>query len=225
VTDEASNYEWKDAVLLPSIGAAIALELFDGKSVKRKQLHDGILQHHLAHGGAPPNQGENQLVKNIIRQLETTNSVQRPYYGMYRIGTADDASFEDAEDDSESLASEPVYTIERTLGEGSETVYAYYYPSYRELAELREEPDWPIKIGRTSSDLESRITSQVATTGVPEVPTIALVIRTDHSRWLEQYLHGALGLRRKHLVEAGGQEWFLTSPNEIEELYDFAIAL
>ena len=223
MTDEASNYEWKDAVLLPSVGAAIALELFDGKIVKRKQLHDTVLEHHLANGGKPPNQGEVPLVKGIIRQLKLSDSIEQPYYGAYQIGAS--ASVEDEEEDFETLEVKPVYNIERTLGEGKELVYAYYYPSYRDLAELRNEPGWPIKIGRTSSDLESRITSQVATTGVPEVPTIALVFHTDHSRWLEQYLHGALGLRRKHLVEAGGQEWFLTSPNEIEELYSFAIAL
>ena len=223
MTDEASNYEWKNAVLLPSIGAALALELFDGQTLKRKQIHDQILEHHLANGGKPPNQGEVPLVKGIIGQLKLSGSIEQLYYGTYLIGGIE--GVEDEEADFETLEVEPVYTIERTLGEGSETVYAYYYPSYRELAELRNEPGWPIKIGRTSSDLESRITSQVATTGVPEVPTIALVFHTDHSRWLEQYLHGALGLRRKHLVEAGGQEWFLTSPNEIKELYDFAIAL
>ena len=78
---------------------------------------------------------------------------------------------------------------------------------------------WECKIGRTDVDPISRIFSQAGTC-YPEFPHIALIIYCDDSSLLEKTLHNILKLNNKCFTESPGKEWFLTSPDEIERLYN-----
>ena len=109
---------------------------------------------------------------------------------------------------------------ERTIGSGKSSVYLYYYPQYRESAESKGEKVWECKIGRTiDSEAHGRIRGQA--TGLPESPKLGLHIKTDRPKKIEDIIHDILKVRGKHIENAPGTEWFLTSPNEVEEIYKF----
>ena len=97
----------------------------------------------------------------------------------------------------------------RTLGKGKSSIYVYYYPTYWRLAEYEGKELWACKI--------SRVKPQVRTE-IPEPPEIKFFFKTDDPENLEQTLHNILKFRGKHIADAG-KEWFMTSPNEIEEIY------
>ena len=110
---------------------------------------------------------------------------------------------------------------ERTIGSGKSSVYLYYYQEYRDSAESKGEKVWACKIGRTiHSEVDTRIKEQ-AGTALPETPKIGLHIKTDKHEKIEQIIHDVLKVRGKHMENAPGREWFLTSPSEVEEIYKF----
>lgn len=109
---------------------------------------------------------------------------------------------------------------ERIIGSGRSSVYLYYYQKYRESAESKGESVWECKIGMTIHGvLDGRIKEQA--TGLPEIPKIGLHIKTDMHEKIERILHDILKVRGKFIDAAPGAEWFLTSPSEVEEIYNF----
>lgn len=108
---------------------------------------------------------------------------------------------------------------EMITGSGKSSVYLYYYPQYRESAESKGEKVWECKIGRTKHDkADGRIRNQA--TGLPERPMIGLHIKTDWPKEVEDIIHDILKVRGKHIADAPGREWFVTSPSEVEEIYN-----
>ena len=102
-----------------------------------------------------------------------------------------------------------------TLGSGSGAVYIYYYPRDKKLAASEGKSVWECKVGMTESDVDSRVKAQ-RTTASYEDPEIGLEIRTDNPHCLERAIHAVLELKgRKIDTSGGGNEWFLTSPNEV----------
>ncbi len=109
-----------------------------------------------------------------------------------------------------------------TIGSGDNSVYLYYYPNYKENAKLKGEENWKCKIGRTEdTDPNIRINQQI--TGMPEQVIIGLVILTNEPVKLEGAIHRLLKHFDRHISDAPGAEWFLTSPDEIRELYNLLI--
>ncbi|WP_285649439.1 GIY-YIG nuclease family protein [Actinomycetospora sp. NBRC 106375] len=107
--------------------------------------------------------------------------------------------------------------VEKELGVGSHLVYSFYLDTYRVAAEAKSENRWPIKIGMTTGQLDKRM--ETHRTALPEVPRIPLVIRHENAALLERVVYGALMLRGRGLDGVVGSEWFLTTPEEIEEIY------
>ena len=106
---------------------------------------------------------------------------------------------------------------------GKASVYLFYYPTYKELAEKKGEEFWQCKIGRTVDNVEKRVGTQV--TGNPEKATVAREFKTDHPKELESTLHEILKLRGRHITEGGGVEWFKTNPDEVNQIYYFLTSL
>jgi hypothetical protein len=92
-------------------------------------------------------------------------------------------------------------------GSGNETVYAYGYSCA---------PD-RLKIGRCDGDVIGRIASQI-NTSTPDKPALFLVLKTHNCRGLEMAIHGILRLKRCKIV-GGGDEWYMTTRNELLEIY------
>ena len=108
---------------------------------------------------------------------------------------------------------------EHTVGAGDQFIYAYYIPVYRELFEAQGSSRWPIKIGK-SIDAKQRLNTHA--TALPDAPTVAVLIKTSDAANLERLLHLTLRVRGREYDGTGGSEWFVTSPQEILEIYAFA---
>jgi hypothetical protein len=92
-------------------------------------------------------------------------------------------------------------------GNGEQFVYAYGY---------RCAPD-RLKINRCEGDVIGCVTSQFHTS-TPDKPTLFLVIRTSDCRALEMAMHGLLRLKQRKVV-GGGDEWYLTTRDELLEIH------
>ena len=77
--------------------------------------------------------------------------------------------------------------------------------------------------GNTTSDTDPNIRINQQITGMPERIIIGLVIRTNEPVKLESAIHRLLKHFDRHISDAPGTEWFLTSPDEIRELYNLLI--
>ena len=104
----------------------------------------------------------------------------------------------------------------KVIGGGSESVYLYYFPTYRLYAKLTGSTDWQCNIGRTIGDVKDRVSQQIGEQ-LPEKPEIALIIRTDDCEALEKKIHKKL--KQENLEDAVGTEWFLTNPAEVERIF------
>lgn len=97
--------------------------------------------------------------------------------------------------------------INKGTGEG--TVYAYGY---------RCAPD-RLKIGCTDSNAIQRIAAQIFTS-TPDKPVLFIDIKTNACRALERAIHGILQTRGRK-IKGGGDEWFITTREEILDIYEF----
>ena len=110
---------------------------------------------------------------------------------------------------------------EETIGSGSNSVYLYYDQQKRDSAESKGENVWECKIGKTIRELHTRIYEQTGTANPAERLKIGLHIKTDKPKKIERIIHDILKVRGKHIEEAHGTEWFLTSPSEVKKIYKF----
>jgi hypothetical protein len=102
-------------------------------------------------------------------------------------------------------------------GIGSEYVYCYTFPTHVEIAQLKGEPRYRVKVGSAKGDPLQRIFAQFATnkTAVSDSLVVLLIFKTLYASHLERWLH-------KRLERAGdsvGSEWFLTNPEELLALF------
>lgn len=63
------NYKYKGARLKPKIAKAIILEQFAGKTVSRREIDEGVIQHHQSQGGLPSTAKTNPI-KAALRYLK-----------------------------------------------------------------------------------------------------------------------------------------------------------
>lgn len=63
------NYKYKGAHLKPKIAKAIILEQFAGKTMSRREIDDGVIQHHQSNGGLPSTAKTNPI-KAALRYLK-----------------------------------------------------------------------------------------------------------------------------------------------------------
>jgi len=220
-TSTPSKYRFADAPLTASIFSELAIELFAGRVANLTEIRNDVESHHLQNGGLPPNAQKPE--KRAMARLLEEGKAERISKARYRF-----ASFGSSNEGR--IASEvpppkpPVATpskdaaaSEKWLGTGEEIVYVYTYSVYRELAELKGEKDWPVKVGMSRTGL-SRVYEQ-AGTAYPEDPTVLLAIRTDNAQKLERAIHENLKYAGRRRPEARGSEWFNASSSIIEEIY------
>lgn len=207
-----TGYKYYGKTFTREIASEIIVEIYIGKSpVDLKTIQETVFEHHKKGGGLPP-EDENHLSWIIRRALS--------HLRTRRCATQMDSST----DSSWRIHEEDVHYDERTypktLGTGSETVYLYYYPIYKREAKSQKQRFWNCKIGHTTRDSIHRVKEQVKT-GLPEHAIIALTIKTDEAIELEKKMQGILRVLGKHIADAPGTEWFLTSPSQVESIYEF----
>ena len=107
--------------------------------------------------------------------------------------------------------------IEKEIGDGNDYVYVYYNPNDKKLALLEGKDRWECKIGFSSSDPVQRIQDQGIQTSISREPIIGLLVRTPNGYYTEALLHKRL-YQYKVISDGCGDEWFMTSPIEIEDI-------
>jgi hypothetical protein len=123
----------------------------------------------------------------------------------------------------ENLPGYGQWKVLRTRKEGGLTqgeVYVYSYPCYIELATLKNESSYPVKIGMTALTADERIAEQT-TTAMPEFPLLLHTFKTPTPRALERALHGILESRGQVLESRVGSEWFRSSSDEVAKLVEW----
>jgi hypothetical protein len=221
----AGNFD--EVPLTPNVARHLVEELFRLQvQWKRDALVTEVQRLHAERGGFAGKQDPVAVVKKALSNLQADGLVIKHHYGHWRwrtdvveatseIGDAAEtpSDVRDTEDE------EPART-ERVLGAGPESVYLYFNPNDRKLAQLEGRKVWECKIGRTAtSDSEIRILSQGAKTALSHPPIVGLVIRTTDSFALEKALHSALRLVDAQVADSPGIEWFMTSPALVEAWY------
>lgn len=203
------SYPFAGLPLTPGVFSNLALEVVEpGSIVERSKLAELVSREHESRGGLPSRAAPVAVAKKALRELQISEKVERAGVpGFWRFGLH--GRLEDAE-----------RTVE--IGTGTQAVYVYYFPAYRELAMRRGETSWPMKIGRTNGPSQVRINEQCGT-AMPERPIMGLVYRTDQASTGERLLHSTLTTRGRKMDDAPGKEWFLTNLDEVREILDFAL--
>ena len=108
---------------------------------------------------------------------------------------------------------------ERSIGSGRNSVYLYYYQWDRDSAKSKRQNVWECKIGLAERSLQERLREQVTD---PENFKLGLHIQTDDNPVeIERAIHNELKERGQHIKRSLRTEWFLTSPSEVEKIYNF----
>ncbi len=231
------KYEHEGKHFTKQIAAELIFKTYVGEPpVDETDLPEKVYQIHEAGGGLPPkiryptnlNSLNSSEYSDHIRS-HVHRTVRSALSGLKNNGCATQESLRlwhihemDIHRDEQ--------TYPKTLGGGSQEVYLYYYRTYRENAVLKKiNPVWKVsygkilwrcKIGEThDQDTATRVKQQIGVS--PEKPIIALIIKTDNSKRLEKMIKDILKFWSRQVREAQGTEWFMTSPAEVESIYDF----
>lgn len=205
--DRQSQYAGK--TLDAGIARKLILELFEGQTVHTDEINKRVIDVFLERGGEKSEEMK-QRVSDARGDLSSRYR-QAKYlreYGRWKI-------FSSPETDKASV--KPSLCPEKTIGSGSSCVYVYSYPIYQGVAESKGETSWECKVGKTVNDPICRVKEQ--TTGMPENPKIYLAIQTNKPELLEEIIQNILDFRGKKKSDAPGTEWFITSPSEVENIY------
>ena len=170
---------------------------------------------------------EKQIVSDALRSLRDRGLADNSEHGWsirdHNPSGAESIATTDPARPCKTLRTDSDLFSEKTIGSGRSSVYLYYYQQYRDAAESEGDKVWKCKIGSTvHSQPQTRIKEQVGT-ALPEKPKIGLHIKTEVHEKIERIIHDILKVRGKHIAEAPGTEWFLTSPSEVEEIYKFIL--
>ena len=208
-----NQYEYVEKPLTPGIAKKLIQELFAGRTDQKQKIISDVEKTHQERGGLPSRAQFNNPVTLALYNMRRDGEARNPDKSdnwLIPSSTQD----ENVDPEPDNLDLDP----EKIIGSGKQSVYLYYYPAYRDLAELQDEKVWACKIGKTRYDAVSRIRSQTRT-ALPEYPKVGLIIKTDKLRLMENTIQNILKLQGKHKQDAPGTEWFITSPSEVEQIY------
>jgi hypothetical protein len=223
----APPYKYRDIPLTPKVIADLAQQVMRTPMFRRSELIEAVQDHHAANGGAPATGAIVPAAKKALTVLVASDLLEPAGgYGLWRWvtppGPAGDASAITEAAPLEGTEELDVTDDTTIDGEGSGNVYVYYFPSYKALADLRNENRWPIKVGMTSlGNAQIRISEQQGT-AMPEQPVVAYVRRTDTPLKLERLVHAVLFYRGQQLEDAPGSEWFNANPEEVRAIIHWA---
>lgn len=209
-----SNYKYQGIELTPAVFKDLLIQFFDGKQFSHQEAVDEIQKYHLENGGLLTKATYLATFKKAAQQLKDAG-IENVGYGIWRL-RYNTQKFDVTPIPAKS--NDFVFSSDKIIGSGTKSVYVYYYDAYKNLSTLQGKSSWECKIGRTDVDPISRIISQAGTC-YPELPHIALIINCDDSNLLEKTLHDILKLKKRWLSNSPGKEWFITSPEEVEQIY------
>lgn len=207
------KYKYAGVELTPNIFSELLISLFDGKQFDRTTAINKIKKYHYDGGGLLNKKDYISVFKKACQNL-SSSGLSNISFGTWRLNY----KVQEVEFINKEIKKTVEFTADKTIGTGTNSVYVYYFDTYKKYAESCGRNVWECKIGRTDKDPLHRIFGQSGTC-YPELPHIALIIKCTNSIHLESALHNILKLRNQWIEEAPGTEWFLTSPTEIESFY------
>ncbi len=156
------------------------------------------------------------IVYSILHKLEEDGRVELQRADNKRIT----AKLTSLERDRRANKKEKVDTsTTKRIGEGNESVYLYYFLTYKWYAESKDLDHWRCNIGYTTDSAEKRVASQIGDQ-LPEKAILSLVIQTHDCKALEKRIHAELKRRERSIGDdTVGTEWFSTNPTEVENIY------
>jgi hypothetical protein len=175
---EKIEYKYKNLPLIGSICRVLILELYGGKLISRKEIIDEVTKIHLLRGGDKARaKNVERMFKSVLSKMMKDGLAERPSYGFWKIKQDNLIVPEDEIIDTAEIIEvvEEEYDADYVFGEGSGSVYIYYYPVYMQNSINDKKTKWACKIGRSERDPILRILAQ-ASTALPETPKIAVVI-------------------------------------------------
>jgi hypothetical protein len=221
--------------LQPTLARSKILQLFSRRtSWKRTEIVEHVVSEHLAEGNLLGTQDPAMVVKKALTYLQDSGKVSSDGKGTWQLVEAPEQAAVIPESVSlvecVPLDVDGVSDVEPEasrgsgnwveLGQGSESVYLYYFDNDKELSTLKGRATWACKIGYTTDDVVRRVSSQTKTARAYK-PIIAVVIRSDNAFYLEAIIHNSFKLIDRHFGERDGvgYEWFDTSPEELVRWY------
>ena len=130
--------------------------------------------------------------------------------GMYRLKTDAELGQEAADDEDDAIE-------EQANVEFNGWIYAFSFP----VIKKSNEP-FPIKIGlTTAADVETRVFGQCKGSGFFEKPEILGRWQVKRVAQVEDAIHAVLKARGRWKEDAPGDEWFITTIDEVQRIVDF----
>ena len=195
--------------------------LADGEPLKNELVRQRVEELHKINGGLPPTVQEprEQFTKSL-RFLRESGKLENPTEGYWRISSADSVLVLPCKEEFEDG---PEEEAEFTVGDGPESIYGWYLPAYRKLAELQNNPHFPVKVGRTVRAPSQRIEESWGM--LPERPCLGFHFRCEAAGHWERVFHARLSLNRRNIDQAIGREWFNTNLGELVSLANEDISI
>lgn len=205
-----NKYKYSGKRLKMSMARELIIEFFKGQTVHKQAIIRRVDEIHLEGGGK---QSDNIVhpVTDALNNLKRKGLANNPNPGdgiWTIIGETPDERIDGEGDSTDEV---------RQIGAGNSSVYVYYYPNYKQCAELQGNDTWPCKIGCSEYQNPIHRILEQAGTGIPEKPKIALVVQTNRPIDLENAIHTLLD--RDRMSNAPGTEWFMTNPSKVEDIY------
>ncbi len=204
-----NQYEHIGQHLKMSIARELILEFFAGRSgVKKQDIINKVEKEHQDRGGRRHTK-RTHPVSDALENLKKAGGADNPNRGLW------DIKYQPGYKPNPVTKREDPGPDEIRKG----CVYFYYFPTYKEMANLKSENRWQFKIGSNETgDPQGRVDDQV--TGMSEKPEIEALMYTEAPRHLEQIIHAYLKKQGMHIPDAPGKEWFLLSPDIVKRIVD-----
>jgi hypothetical protein len=132
--------------------------------------------------------------------------------GMYRLKSDSEVSLEAVEDEDEEVE-------EQADVEFDGWIYAFSFPAIKQAG-----GPFPIKVGLTTSDVEARVFGQCKGSGFFERPLILGKWKVKRVAQVESAIHAVLKARGRWKEDAPGDEWFMTTMDEVQSILNFITA-
>ena len=199
--------------LIPSVAQDIIWRDLHGKTLKRIEIIKHVVSETSRLGMVIGKQSPDKVVKKALSSLAEIGNATKLKHGTgwWQIGPSEPQSMPNTEQNAQS---------NETPSAMSSCLYVYYYETYKKLATLQNQKHWRCKIGKASNSAKCRVAEQCGT-GTPEKPILAFQFLSQDCDSLEKAVHAVLRARGRWLDDTNGREWFLTNPEEVEEICKF----
>ena len=147
-------------------------------------------------------------VRFIGREINAIEFVER---GYYRMPTGEESGQQVTEEIEEELADEHDAITSGWL-------YAFTFP------ELLNLPNYPIKIGMTTRDVQERVNDQCRGSAIFSQPQLLRSWPVQEALLSERTVHCLLKLSGKWRSNVPGSEWFTTNIEEVDRIVNLVIS-